>query len=135
MGWCWQTCEFVAPLIKDKTEVIRGMLETYEGDNYEHSWLEIIRKNKVFVLDPCFNILCPKDEYDNVFKTEVKYKLSNTEITKELLNQKKSSKEKEVYVDGTNSIEDIFYRTSATFEMKTKKDKIKKLKVRFYSGA
>lgn len=133
MGWCWQTCEFVAPIIPYKTEVIRGTLETYDGDKYEHSWLEITRKNKVFVLDPCFNILCPKEEYDKVFKTKIKLRLSSSDITKEIINLKQ--KNKETYIDGTNSIEDIFYRTSASVLIKENKDKIKELKVSFFGNA
>lgn len=135
MGWCWQSCEFISPIIPYKTDVVRGVLEMFDGDKYEHSWLEITRKNKVFVFDPCFNILCLKEDYDKVFKTKIKYKIDSKEIKKELIKLSDSSFVDNILVDGTNSIEDIFYRTDARYEIKYKKDKIKKIKVRFFGNA
>ena len=135
MGWCWQSCEFISAIIPYQTSVVRGILETFDGDKYDHSWLEITRKNKVFVFDPCFNILCLKEDYDEIFKTKINYKIDSKVVERELIKLSDSSLVKNVLVEGTNSIDDVFYRTEAKYEIKYKKNKIKKIKVRFFGNA
>lgn len=132
-GWCWQSAIFLSINFKNSDVVARGNLVVSKTDNnYFHSWIEFRLMNKYYVFDPCFVIICDKDEYYQEYKVTEVSKIKVKEIKKELINLKGADKKVNIYIDGSNDVEDVFFRTNSKVNAKIRFNTIKKLYVRYY---
>ena len=132
-GWCWQSATFLSVNFKNSDVVARGNLVVSKTDNsYFHSWIEFKLMNKYYVFDPCFGIICDKDEYYQEYNVTEVSKIKVKEIKKELINLKGADKKINIHVDGTNDVEDVFFRTNSKVNANIRFNKIKKLEVRYY---
>ena len=62
-GWCWQTTESAIVFLNDDDYIERGYLKFDERTpNYYHSWICFKYNGVEYVLDPCLNFLCKKNE-------------------------------------------------------------------------
>ena len=160
-GWCWQTTETAAVFLKDDDYIERGNL--YLGDenpNYYHSWI-CFNYGEDYILDPCLNILCKKEDYYDLFTPNVKGRVTAKEVKEELIKQVKEYKAKPIIVSEFDKIlkimmgdkefnvykeykknevtvhapEDVntpLYRNGAGYKTEIEEDKIKKLTVHYY---
>ena len=87
-GWCWQTTESAIVFLNDDDYIERGYLKFDERTpNYYHSWICFKYNNVEYVLDPCLNFLCKKNDYSKIFEINVKGKVSAKEVREELIKQ------------------------------------------------
>ena len=56
-GWCWQTTESAIVFLEDFDYIARGDLKFGKHRNYWHSWICFKFNDKMFVFDPCLQIL------------------------------------------------------------------------------
>ena len=62
-GWCWQTTESAIVFFNDDDYIERGNLKFEEKTKkYYHSWICFNFNGVEYVLDPCLNFLCKKDD-------------------------------------------------------------------------
>lgn len=78
-GWCWQTTETAILFLNDEDYIERGFLTFDAITTYYHSWI-CFYLNEEYVLDPCLNILCPKDLYRKIFRTKVDAKITAKQV-------------------------------------------------------
>lgn len=95
-GWCWQTTEVVAVFLEDNDYIERGYLKFSPSRNYYHSFICFKFNNKIYVFDPCLQILVEKFLYYHVFEiTEISGTVTAKAVKDELIdkinhNEKKS---------------------------------------------
>lgn len=162
-GWCWQTTESAIVFLNDDDYIERGYLKFDEKTpNYYHSWICFKYNNVEYVLDPCLNFLCKKNDYSKIFEINVKGKVSAKEVREELIKQVTSPKEKynseshkafekfmksfmgdsyngykgkrknEVTVHGPEDVNTPLYRNDAGYKTEISNGKIKKMVVHYY---
>ena len=162
-GWCWQTTESAIVFFNDDDYIERGYLKFDERTpKYYHSWICFNFNEIEYVLDPCLNFLCKKDDYSKIFEVEVKGKVTAKAVKEELIkkvttpNEKDTSEEHksfdtfwkkllgdayESYQDKKKeevivySLEDVntpLYRNGAGYKAELQDGKIKKLTVHYY---
>lgn len=162
-GWCWQTTESAIVFLNDDDYIERGYLKFDERTpNYYHSWICFKYNNVEYVLDPCLNFLCKKNDYSKIFEINVKGKVSAKEVREELIKQVTSPKEKdnfeshkafknfmksfmgdsyndykekkknEVTVHGSEDVNTPLYRNGAGYKTEISNGKIKKMLVHYY---
>lgn len=161
--WCWQTTESAIVFLNDDDYIERGNLYFDERTpEYYHSWICFNYDGIEYVLDPCFNFLCEKDDYFKIFEANVKGKVSAKEVKEELIRQvtapKKENnsethkilekflklhlgdsyekyeekKKNEVTVHGPEDVNTPLYRNGAGYKTELENGKIKKLTVHYY---
>ena len=80
-GWCWQTTESAIVFLNDDDYIERGYLKFDERTpNYYHSWICFKYNGVEYVLDPCLNFLCKKNDYSKIFEINVQGKVSAKEV-------------------------------------------------------
>lgn len=159
-GWCWQTTESVILFLNDDDYIERGFLYFDERTpNYYHSWICFKYNEIEYVLDPCLNFICKKEDYTKVFKATVKARVNAKDVKKEFIKQITNSKKQltdtsfddvfkfilgdnyqkyieekknEVVVNGPEDINTPLYRNGAGYTTEFEKGKIKKVKVHYY---
>ena len=163
MGWCWQTTESAIVFLNDDDYIERGNLYFDERNSkYYHSWICFNYKGIEYVLDPCLNFLCKKDDYSKIFEPDVKSKVSAKAVKEELIRQIMSPKEEEnseehknferimrdififsydkvmeekkneVTVKGSENLDAPLYRNGSGYKTELEDGKIKKLTVHYY---
>lgn len=162
-GWCWQTTESAIVFLNDDDYIERGNLKFDERTKeYYHSWICFNFDNEEYVLDPCLNLLCKKDDYSKIFEVDVKGRVSAKDVKEELIRQittpKKEDnsrahksferflkrqlgdsyekynekKQNEVIVHGPENVNTPLYRNGAGYKTEIENEKIKKLTVHYY---
>lgn len=155
-GWCWQTTESTIVFLNDDDYIERGDLKFDETTpKYYHSWMCFKYDDVEYVLDPCLNLLCKKDDYSKIFEVDVKGRVSAKDVKEELIKQITSPKkednsrthesfekfleqlfddsnENEVIVHGPENVNTPLYRNGAGYKAKFTAGKIKKLTVHYY---
>lgn len=162
-GWCWQTTESAIVFLNDDDYIERDYLKFDERTpNYYHSWICLKYNNVEYVLDPCLNLLCEKDDYSKIFEIDAKGKVSAKEVREELIKQVTTLKEKdnseshkafekfmknymgdsyndykekkknEVIVHGPEDVNTPLYRNGAGYKTEISNGKIKKMVVHYY---
>lgn len=155
-GWCWQTTESAIVFLNDDDYIERGDLKFDETTpKYYHSWMCFKYDDVEYVLDPCLNLLCKKDDYSKIFEVDVKGRVSAKDVKEELIKQitfpKKEdnsrthesferfleqlfddSNENEVIVHGPENVNTPLYRNGAGYKAEFTDGKIKKLTVHYY---
>lgn len=162
-GWCFQTTESAIVFLNDDDYIERGYLKFDERTpKYYHSWICFKFDKIEYVLDPCLNFLCKKNDYSKIFEINVKGKISARAVKEELIRQVTAPKEKnnsetnkkfqlfmksimgesydsyverkkeEVIVDGPEDVNTPLYRNGAGYKVKIDNGKIKKLTVHYY---
>ena len=87
-GWCWQTTESAIVFLNDDDYIERGDLKFDETTpKYYHSWMCFKYDDVEYVLDPCLNLLCKKDDYSKIFEVDVKGRVSAKDVREELIRQ------------------------------------------------
>lgn len=82
-GWCWQTTESAIVFLNDDDYIERGYLKFDERTpNYYHSWICFKYNNVEYVLDPCLNFLCKKNDYSKIFEIMLKEKSVQKKLEK-----------------------------------------------------
>ena len=128
-GCCWQSTTFLVVYFKKTDFIVRGNLKNVGNhSNYEHSWIEFKFFCKEFVFDPCFSKISEKQEYYEEYLVEEKVRIPVSQVKKDFQKILKESQETENYIEGTNNIEDTFFRTNSRFE----KYMWNRISVRFY---
>ncbi len=161
-GWCWQTTESAIVFFNDDDYIERGNLKFEEKTKkYYHSWICFNFNGVEYVLDPCLNFLCKKDDYHKIFDIEVKGTVTAKMVREELIRQIQTPKEKEisefsknfenfwnnflgdeyqerkkgeVIVNGKEDVNTPLYRNGAGYKTELHDGKIKKLTVHYYLG-
>ena len=88
LGWCWQTTESAIVFLNDDDYIERGDLYfDKETPKYFHSWICFNYNNVEYVLDPCLDFLCKKDDYVKIFEVNVKGSVSAKDVRDELIRQ------------------------------------------------
>ncbi len=162
-GWCWETTESAIIFFNDDDYIERGNLKFDERTpKYYHSWICFNFNGEEYVLDPCLNFLCKKDDYSKIFEIEVKGKVTAKAVREELIRQVTKPKEKnvseadksfekiwksilgdayesyqektkgEVVVHGPEDVNTPLYRNGAGYKTELQDGKIKKLTVHYY---
>lgn len=163
-GWCWQTTESAIVFLNDDDYIERGNLKFDERTKeYYHSWICFNFDNEEYVLDPCLNLLCKKDDYSKIFEVDVKGRVSAKDVKEELIKQittpkkednsrahksferflkqqlgdsyekYKEKKQNEVTVHGPENVNTPLYRNGAGYNAEFTDGKIKKLTVHYYN--
>lgn len=128
-GLCWQSTTFLAVYFKKTDFIVRGNLKNVGNHfNYEHSWIEFKFLEKEYVFDPCFAKISEKQEYYEEYLVEEKVRIPVIQVKKDFQKILKESQERDNYIEGTNNIEDTFFRTNSRFE----KYIWNRISVRFY---
>ena len=159
LGWCWQTTESAIVFFEDSDFIERGYLRIDERTpRYYHSWISFTFKGNEYVFDPCFDLLCQKEDYFQIFEVEVKGKVSAKEVKEELIRQLTSPKEEieseflkklqiflnetlgecerkknEVVVHAPEDVNTPLYRNGAGYKAEIENKQIKKLAVHYYA--
>lgn len=164
-GWCWQTTESAIVFLNDEDYIERGNLKFDERTpEYYHSWICFTFNDTEYVLDPCLNLLCEKNDYSEIFETIVKGKVSAKIVREELIKQVttpkkednsepsksseniiklllgdsyesyKEEKKGEVTIHGPENVNTPFYRNSTGYKAEIDNGKIKKLTAHYYWG-
>lgn len=94
-GWCWETTESAIVFFNDNDYIERGNLKFETNYKYYHSWICFNFDKTEYVLDPCLNFLCKKDDYYKIFEIEVKGKVTAKAVKEELIKQITTFKEEE----------------------------------------
>lgn len=132
-GWCWESSIFLSINFKKTDSVVRGYLELENDSDYFHSWIEFKLMNKVYVFDPCFGEIREKEEYYQEYKVKEEAKISVGQIKRSLIDLKSEKRKIDNYVRGTNSVNDVCFRTNAKLTARINiLNKIKRLSVRYY---
>ena len=162
-GWCWQTTESAIVFFNDDDYIERGDLKFGEiTPKYYHSWICFKYDGVEYVLDPCLNFLCKKDDYSKIFEVDVKGRVFAKDVKEELIKQitspkkednsrahksfervleqifgdsyekYKEEKKNEVIVDGPENVNTPLYRNGAGYKAEFTDGKIKKLTVHYY---
>lgn len=155
-GWCWETTETAIVFLNDDDYILRGYLNLSQRQpNYYHSWICFKYDNEEYVLDPCLNIICFKEEYDKIFNTIVMGKVTGKEVKEELIKQIEEYGDKlinnkalasihkllkshakndiiEVRVEANEDVNTPLYRNGAGYRTKIEDGKIKKLTAHYY---
>ncbi len=163
LGWCFQTTESAVVFLNDNDYIERGFLRFDERTpEYYHSWICFHFNDIEYVLDPCLNFLCKKNDYSRIFKIDVKGRISAKVVREELIRQVTAPKEKnnsethssfesfrkrmmgdsyesyieskkgEVIVHGPEDINTPLYRNGAGYKTEIDHGKIKKITVHYY---
>lgn len=162
-GWCWQTTESAIVFLNDDDYIERGYLKFDERTpNYYHSWICFKYNGVEYVLDPCLNFLCKKNDFSKIFEINVQGKVSSKEVREELIkqvtepkeednseshksfenfmkifmgdsyNDYKEKKKNEVTVHGPEDVNTPLYRNGAGYKTEISNGKIKKMVVHYY---
>lgn len=162
-GWCWQTTESAIVFLNDDDYIERGYLKFDERTpNYYHSWICFKYNGVEYILDPCLNFLCKKNDFSKIFEINVQGKVSAKEVREELIkqvtepkeednseshksfenfmkifmgdsyNDYKEKKKNEVTVHGPEDVNTPLYRNGAGYKTEISNGKIKKMVVHYY---
>ena len=160
VGWCWQTTESAIVFLDDSDIILRGYLKLDERTpRYYHSWISFTFKENEYVFDPCFDLLCKKEDYYKIFEVEVKGRVTAKEVKEELIRQLISPKQEieddflkklqiflentlgecerqknEVVVSAPEDVNTPLYRNGAGYKAEIENNQIKKLTVHYYYG-
>lgn len=160
-GWCWETTESAILFLNDDDYIERGNLYFKNNKNgYYHSWVCFKYKNIDYVLDPCLNILCMKDEYIEYFNPTVIGTVTSKNVKEEFIRQvttpkreeKKSEpvlqfmkfleeicsdsciekRKNEIIIHGPEDVNTPFYRNGCGYITELENGKVKKLLAHYY---
>ncbi len=161
-GWCWETTESAIIFLNDDDYIERGYLKfDEETRRYYHSWICFIFDGIEYVLDPCLNLLCRKSHYSKIFLTDIRGRVSASEVREELIKQITTPKENnlkpmsegelflkrllgedydayiemkksETRVNGPEDVNTPLYRNYAGYKAEIENGKIKKLTAHYY---
>ena len=163
-GLCLQTTVSAIVFLNDDDYIERGDLKFDETTpKYYHSWMCFKYDDVEYVLDPCLNLLCKKDDYSKIFEVDVKGRVSAKDVREELIRQittpkkednsrahksferflkqqlgdsyekYKEKKQNEVTVHGPENVNTPLYRNGAGYNAEFTDGKIKKLTVHYYN--
>lgn len=152
-GWCWQSSETVALMLKDTDYVERGTLYLPEEGNrpYYHSWTCFEFNDKEYILDPALNILCLRDDYFEKYKIELSAVIPAKEVKDKFIYEISHKKErepsfldeylseetierlnKETLINGSQNLYDPFYISDIGYIADIKDDKINSVVAHYY---
>lgn len=131
-GWCYQISSLISILFNDNDKVCRGYINL-NNENYEHSWIEFLYMNKLYVLDLALTMLLDAKKYRKKFNANVdvafdsrvvkNYLKSNSDIDKFLIN-----------VFYNNDKMCPIFRTNATISGTVENNKIKRMDLYLYNN-
>lgn len=123
--WCWQTTESAIVFLNDDDYIERGDLKFGEvTPKYYHSWICFKYDGVEYVLDPCLNFLCKKDDYSKIFEADVKGRVTAKDVKEELIRQITSPKKEDNSMTG-KSIESFLKQYLSDSYGKYKKEEKK----------
>ena len=154
-GWCWQTTESSIVFLGDNDYIERGYLKFSSSKKYWHSWICFSFNNKIWVFDPCLQIIIEKELYYHIFEIfEIAGTASSKSVKNELLtnihnhhNTKKDKdmdyfykkffpkyerKTNETYIAGNNDVESRVYRTNTGYTAIFNNGEIESLIAHYY---
>ena len=153
VGWCWQSSETIALMLKDTDYVERGVLYLPEEGNrpYFHSWTCFEFNGKEYVLDPALNILCLRDKYFQRYNIELSAVLPAKEVKDKLLYEITHKKERELdwfdeflsdeykeklkeetFIKGSQNVLDPFYISNIGYIANISDGKIESVSAHYY---
>ena len=134
MGWCWETTESAIVFFNDNDYIERGNLYFDEKTpKYYHSWICFNYNETKYILDPCLNILCKKEDYSKMFKPDIKGMISAKDVKEELIRQIATPKDKdEVIIESMEDVNAPMYRNDCRYKTELENGKIKKITVHYY---
>lgn len=93
-GWCWETTESAIVFLEDDDYIERGNLKLNQYEEYWHSWICFKFNNKMFVFDPCLQILVDRSIYHHIFEVSIAGSSTAKEVREDLIFQINNPKEK-----------------------------------------
>ena len=153
VGWCWQSSETIALMLKDTDYVERGVLYLPEEGNrpYFHSWTSFEFNNKEYVLDPALNILCLKEKYFKHYNIELSAVIPAKEVKDKLIYEIKHKKQRkpswmdeylceetkevlynETLIKGSQNLFDPFYISNIGYIANISDGKIESVSAHYY---
>ncbi len=154
-GWCYQTSIAVSLFLEDAF-VKRGDLKFSDDELYSHSWVVFNYKGNDYIFDPCLQIICLEDKFNDVFDVDLQGCVSSNEIREYFIdyienypeeddNEIKSSFKKylksmgveikdEISILGGNDPDEPMYRNNTGYRPEIVDGKIKKLTAHYYAG-
>lgn len=156
-GWCFQTTESCILFFPNDASINRGTLILEKKNPYQHSWIDFSYEDNQYVFDPCLNILCKKELYDNVFEVDITSSVSAQVIKQEfimrmtnpIISEKQRLEEakrkllqnttvwtdvktKEVKINGSDDIQAPFYRNDVGYQTTIEDGHVKSLSAHYY---
>ena len=154
-GWCWQTTETASLFLPDDSYIERGHLKFATNNLYYHSWINFWYKGKIYIFDPCLQILCEKRYYNKIFEVTLKGKVTAKEVKEYFINyitnppQKETSEEVsqvmkvifgepsertkgEIVIEDEENPSAPMYRNGVGYKTELEDGKIKKLVAHYY---
>ena len=153
VGWCWQSSETIALLLKDTDYVERGVLHLPEENKrpYYHSWTCFEFNDKEYVLDPALKILCLRDKYFQRYNIELSAVIPAKEVKDKFMYEITHKKERkpdvldeflsdeykeelkaETFIEGSINVLDPFYISNIGFTANISDDKIESVSAHYY---
>lgn len=119
-GWCWQTTESAIVFLEDSDYIERGNLKFSKHKKYWHSWICFKLDDKIFVFDPCLQILVEQYIYNYVFEVCVEGSTTSKEVREDLIFRINSPKKKSYDVpEETSKFLNYFFSKYASERQKS----------------
>lgn len=109
MGFCSQSSTFLSVFFKDDDIVSRGTTILDVRENYYHSWIEFKYKDREYVLDAAFNILCDRNFYYKVFEPNQVTRIKANTIKMALMSLISAKPNGLINIQGSRDIDNPFY--------------------------
>ncbi|MDD3392101.1 MAG: hypothetical protein PHE54_00920 [Bacilli bacterium] len=107
-GWCWQITETAILFLDDESYIERGNLIFSKYNLYYHSWIIFNYQSQDYVFDPCLQILCKKEIYQECFEPELKGTVTAKQVRKYFIDYVFNSFKKENYSKIENIMKTFF---------------------------
>lgn len=157
-GYCWQTTESAIVFLEEEDWIERGNLKIDSCQKYWHAWICFKFQNKIFVFDPCLQILVEKKIYHHVFEvTQVAGSVTAKAVREDLIHRinhpvEKSYNEitmfasrvlaqytsdkqkKETHIIGEEDVNSPMYRNNTGYTATFESGKINSLIAHFYEN-
>lgn len=162
LGWCWETTASTIVFLNDDDYIERGNIKLDSQNNYDHSWICFKYNKKEYILDPCLNLLYPKELYKQLLKPAITGKTTAKEVRNFLIESIQNSKQKEgkeidqrienvlnhffethcpeeykrqqeeIHIIGNEDINSPMYRNNTGYKAEIQNGKVKKLVAHYY---
>jgi len=125
-GYCFESTSIMISNFNERDYISRGNLYwTDNSDGYLHSWINFSIHGCNYVFDPTLSLLCLKEMYDELFNVSVISEISSRRVRDQLIGL--LNRDDEVFICGSNNIDDNFYGNSIKVRGKVNNNNITNL--------
>ena len=116
-GWCWETTETAILFMDDESYINRGNLKFNSNRSYYHSWINFKFEDIDYIFDPCLQIICEKEIYDDVFEVDIRGSVTAKQVKEYFINYITNPPKKN-YTPEINYITNKFFSEDALDKLK-----------------